>query len=135
MGDSSEHGSATTAPRSGLNPRKAHPGVPSGRFHRASHVEQAEHAGTIILFDKRSYFTLPEGAAAEIWGLLEHARSVEELVDRLHDEYDAPREVIAADVAAQLQRLLQARLIVAVGPGGEPLPGPQSWRLFWRRAR
>lgn len=108
--------------------------VPSvRRYKRALRVEQAEHAGTVILFDKREYFTLPEGVATEVWALLAQARSLDELVAWLQDQYDAPRGVIEADVAELLEQLRRARLIDAVGPDGRRLPEPRAWwRTLWR---
>jgi hypothetical protein len=106
---------------------------PHGRYRHAPHVAQAEQAGTIVLFDQRTYYTLPNAAATDLWRLLAEPRSAEELVAWLSDAYEAPRDVIAADVAAQLARLRNDRLIVDVRPDGVMVSGQRPWWHFWRR--
>lgn len=105
------------------------------RFCRAAHVQQAEQAGAIILFDGKQYYTLPNEAASDLWVSLGQPSSAEELVGQLYDRFDAPREVIAEDVRAQLALLLRERLVVEVGAAGEPLDERLPWWRFWRPAR
>lgn len=133
MSNTIGHGTVEAAPSHGSAGRGLQQLHSAHRYQRAPHVEQAEHAGTVILFDKRAYFTLPEGVAADVWALLAHARSLDELVSRLHDEYDAPREVIAADVSELLERLRRARLVKVLGMDGNPVPERRTWwRTLWR---
>ncbi|MGH7508981.1 MAG: PqqD family protein [Gemmatimonadales bacterium] len=107
--------------------------IPSAhRFSRAGHVLQAEHAGTIVLFDGKRYYTLPNETANDLWSLLAEPRSLDELVVWLYDQYDAPRDVIAEDVAAQLRLLRRERLVVETGPCGEPVAGPRRWWQLWK---
>jgi hypothetical protein len=105
------------------------------RFSQVRQVQQAEHAGTIVLFDGRKYYTLPNETANDLWCLLAEPRSADELVGLLHDLYEAPREVIAADVAAQLVLLRRARLVVETEAGGEPVVERRWWRLWKERGR
>lgn len=109
---------------------------PSGRrFCRAPHVQQAEQAGTIMLFDGKKYFTLPNEVANDLWMFLAQPCSAEELIGGLYDRYEAPREVIAADVKAQLELLLRERLVTEVGPGGEPPLDSRPWWKLWKDRR
>jgi hypothetical protein len=102
------------------------------RFGRAPHVMQAEHAGTIVLFDGKKYYTLPNEAACDLWLLLAEPRSADELVSRLHEQYDATRDLIAADVAAQLLRLRQEQLVIETRPDGRPVLPRRRWWQVWK---
>lgn len=105
------------------------------RFCRAAHVQQAEQGGATILFDGKQYYTLPNEAANDIWVWLARPISAEELVGQLYDRFEAPREVIAEDVRAQLAILLRERLVVEVDAEGVPLEEGRPWWPFWRRTR
>lgn len=105
------------------------------RFHRARHVQQTDHSGTVILFDGKTYFTLANETANDLWALLSEPRSAEELVEWIYGSYDAPREVVAADVVAQLALLDKNRLVVEVREGEDPVPQLRRWWQFWWRAR
>jgi hypothetical protein len=98
-------------------------------------VDQVEHAGTVILFDKRTYYTLPNETANDLWRLLAEPRTAEEIVDWLYEAYDAPRDVIARDVALQLAQYRSHRLVVAVGQDGRPEQAPRPWWRPWRMER
>lgn len=82
------------------------------RFRRSPRVQQAEQAGTVVLFDGARYYTLPNEVATDLWLLLAAPRSADELVSLLHQQYEAPREVIASDVSTQLKLLCRARLVI-----------------------
>src|SRR5687767_15927595 len=103
------------------------------RFTRAPHVQQVEQAGAIVLFDGEHYYTLPNETANSLWTLLAEPRSAEEIANQLHDEYDAPRDLIAADTAAHLLLLRRKGLVLATGLGGAPLAKGRPWWLFRRR--
>ena len=49
--------------------------------------------------------------AHEIFRLLEEERTEPEIVDRLYELYDAPREVIEGDVSSLLAQLRQAGVL------------------------
>jgi hypothetical protein len=105
------------------------------RFRRAHQVQQAEYAGTVILFDGKTYFILPNGAARDLWALLAEPRSIEELAASLEELYDAPREVIARDVEAQLARLCEGRLVLQLNGQDVPAPVRRPWWQFRLRTR
>jgi hypothetical protein len=56
------------------------------------------------------YFSLDE-IGREIWQRIEEPCRLDDLLDRLGENYDAPREVIANDVRAWIGRLAAAELI------------------------
>ena len=56
---------------------------------------------------------VPDETALEILRLLDGARSVDAIVDRLAVRYDAPREAISADVLALLQDLAGRGVVAA----------------------
>jgi hypothetical protein len=63
----------------------------------------------LLNLDTESYFSLNE-SAIRMWELLS-AHSLEEASAAMAQEYDAPIEVIAADMQAFVQALQQANLI------------------------
>jgi sugar/nucleoside kinase (ribokinase family) len=111
--------------------------TPSGLgplYRRTDHVQQAHDAGATILFDGGMYYTLPNETSQDLWQLLDRAHSTEELVELVYELYEAPREVIARDVTAQLARLRLSHLVVETGPDGETLPPSRTWwQLWWNR--
>jgi pyrroloquinoline quinone biosynthesis protein D len=56
---------------------------------------------------------LPDENSLEILQLLDGARNVDGIVDSLAKKFDAPRDVIATDVAALLQDLADKGTLVA----------------------
>jgi hypothetical protein len=68
----------------------------------------------VVLFNmaKGDYFSLNE-LGARTWELLDGSRSLEEVVVELASEYDAPMDVIAADVKELTEHLQAANLLVA----------------------
>ena len=56
---------------------------------------------------------LPDDPAVEILKLVDGMRSVDALVDDLARRFDAPREVIATDVTAMLQDLVDKGVLAA----------------------
>jgi pyrroloquinoline quinone biosynthesis protein D len=56
---------------------------------------------------------LPDDAAVEILKLVDGARSVDTIVDELARRFDAPRDVIGADVIAMLQDLVDKRMLAS----------------------
>jgi coenzyme PQQ synthesis protein D (PqqD) len=105
---------------------------PSVHFCRAPHIGQAEQAGAIMLFDGEQYYTLANDTANELWAFLADPRSAEELVERIHDRFDAPRDVIAKDIAAQLELLRRQGLVLAVSQHGERVTRRRPWWQVWR---
>jgi hypothetical protein len=56
------------------------------------------------------YFTL-DAVGARVWELCDGSRSVAEIVDLMHEEFDAPLEVIDVDVRALLAELADEQLL------------------------
>ena len=54
---------------------------------------------------------MPDEQAAEILRLVDGTRTVDDIIDALAAEYDAPRADIAADVTAMLQDLVDKRVL------------------------
>jgi pyrroloquinoline quinone biosynthesis protein D len=54
---------------------------------------------------------LPDEQAVEILRLIDGERDVDAIVDELASRFDAPREVIAGDVLAMLQDLLDKKVL------------------------
>jgi hypothetical protein len=91
------------------------------RFHPLPYVASACGKDTTVLMDRRTqtYYTL-DVVGSRIWELIGTHATVPAIVANLLDQYAVPREQIAADVAATLQRLLADRLIApGIGPGSE----------------
>jgi hypothetical protein len=96
--------------RSGTAPAPA-----DAPFRRAAHVVSAAEGDRTVLLDPvgGEYFGLDE-VGTRIWELLPDHPTAAALADRLFDEYDAPRETLAAD-AARLLGELAAKKLVARG--------------------
>lgn len=96
-------------------PFRPRPGVVGARSHEA-----------VVLLDRTTgqYLTLNQ-VAAEIWEQLTTGNTPTAVVDRLCADYDAPRDRIATDVAAQIQELLR-RGLIEPGTATEPPPAPSG---------
>jgi hypothetical protein len=79
------------------------------------HVVWARYADATVLLDaeRGRYYTLND-VAGRIWELLVAGEPLVEILRLLRDEYEASAETLDADVAAQLDRLLEAALIERV---------------------
>jgi len=88
----------------------------SERFRPRPHVIWARHADAIVILDadRGQYYTLNE-VAGRIWELLVAEEPLVEVLRALREEYDAPAEMLEADAAALLDRLLETALIERVG--------------------
>ena len=51
------------------------------------------------------------GPAEVIWKALEQGKEVDEIVSQLKSEYDAPEDVLRADLAAFLDKLQQYKIL------------------------
>lgn len=63
----------------------------------------------IVLAPER--LLLPDEQAVEILRLIDGEREVDTVIDELTRRYEAPREVIAGDVVAMLQDLLDKKVL------------------------
>jgi pyrroloquinoline quinone biosynthesis protein D len=77
---------------------------PHSKF-RFDEVRQA----WIVLAPER--LLLPDEQAVEILRLIDGQRTVDSVIDELADRYEAPREVIADDVVAMLQDLVDKKVL------------------------
>jgi hypothetical protein len=70
--------------------------------------------GTMVLLRPRSgeYYSLDE-VGARIWGLCDGTHTVASMLNILSQEYDAPAEVLEADVCELLADLLHEQLVEA----------------------
>jgi hypothetical protein len=78
----------------------------------------AQSAGdeTMLLTpDSGEYYTLND-VGGRIWELADGSRTTAEIVEVIAGEYDAPTEVIAADVREILDELRSERLLADAGP-------------------
>lgn len=85
------------------------------RFSTSGDVVSREVGGETVLLDLASglYFGL-DPVGGRIWELLaEKAQSLADLCNVIEQEYDAPREVIEADMVALAADLKERSLIVA----------------------
>lgn len=78
--------------------------APHARF-RFDDIRQA----WVVLAPER--LLLPDEQAVEILRLIDGERTVDAVIDELARRYEAPREVIAADVIAMLQDLVGKRVL------------------------
>ena len=78
--------------------------APHVRF-RFDEVRQA----WVVLAPER--LLLPDEQAVEILNLIDGERDVETMIDELARRYEAPREVVAADVLAMLQDLADKKVL------------------------
>ena len=82
------------------------------RLRVSEQVHYARMGDQIILVDMRSgrYLGLDEVGTA-VWTLIEQRMTRGAIVDRVHADYDVPRDVLERDVDRLLDDLLQRRLI------------------------
>lgn len=120
---------ATPAAFRALPDSRSAPAPPDGPFRPRSTVLGTRVRESVVLLDRRTgrYLTLNE-VAAEIWERLAEGVSPSGIIDRLSEEYDAPRERIAADVTAQVRRFLEDGLIEpgVAQPGHSPISHPDE---------
>lgn len=90
------------------------PPTPDSRYRHAAHVTSTREGGRTVLLDHGggAYFGLDE-VGTRVWDLLGGGVSLASAVDVLADEYDAPRDVLAHDVAEIVSRLVENKLMEA----------------------
>ena len=79
---------------------------PVPAFNRGFRLRHDQVRGSWVVLAPERLFLLDE-PAVEVLKLVDGARSVPAIVDELAVKYNAPRDVIAADVQAMLQDLVE----------------------------
>ena len=75
-------------------------------FNRGFRLRHDQVRGAWVVLAPERLFLLDE-PAVEVLKLVDGARTVPAIVDELAGKYDAPRDLIAADVQAMLQDLVE----------------------------
>ena len=75
-------------------------------FNRGFRLRHDQVRGAWVVLAPERLFMLDD-PAVEVLKLVDGARTVPAIVDELAAKYDAPRDVIAADVQAMLQDLVE----------------------------
>jgi hypothetical protein len=90
--------------------------------HAPSVVSQEIDGEAVLLhLEREMYFSLNR-VGARIWALIGEGLPLSAIIDRLHDEFDAGRSVIAADAMALAEELLAAGLVEPLPPGAVSEP-------------
>jgi hypothetical protein len=74
-------------------------------------LERVDDETVLLDLESGLYFSLND-VGARIWELCDGSRTVDDIVTVICDEYDAPRDVIAADVHELLDGLAGQQLLV-----------------------
>ena len=77
-------------------------------------ARRLEQETVLLDLDSGHYFDLDE-TGARVWAALAAEESPADLVAAFAEEFDAPRETIAADIAGLLGELERAGLVVRAG--------------------
>lgn len=89
---------------------------PESHVRRAERVLAQKGADKLILLDPDGgeYFTL-DAVGSRVWELADGSRTVAAIAKALEQEFDAPADVIEADVLELLDELAAARLVDEAG--------------------
>ncbi len=74
-------------------------------------AQQAEDTLVLLSLDNGSYFSLNE-VGAEVWNLCDGNRTLDEVVDVIHERFDAPRAVVERDVHVVVEELASEELLI-----------------------
>ena len=79
----------------------------------SQNVVYQEVSGETVLLDLESeqYFGL-DPIGTRIWALIQEQSSVNTIVDRVHEEFEAEKDKIRTDVVALIKRLESSGLVV-----------------------
>jgi pyrroloquinoline quinone biosynthesis protein D len=82
------------------------------RFNRGVRLrEDATRGRWVVLAPERAF--VPDGTALEVLKLVDGARSVGDIAATLAERFNAPREVIEADIAEMLRDLAERGVVAA----------------------
>jgi pyrroloquinoline quinone biosynthesis protein D len=82
------------------------------RLNRGVKLREDKARGRWVILAPERMF-VPDEPAVAVLQLLDGARTLDMVVDELAARFDAPREVIAADVVAMLNDLMERQVIAA----------------------
>ena len=74
-------------------------------------AQQADDTLVLLSLDKGTYFSLNE-VGAEVWSLCDGTHTVDEVVDVIYAQFDAPRHVVERDVFVVVEELASEQLLV-----------------------
>jgi hypothetical protein len=74
-------------------------------------TQKADDTLVLLSVDKGTYFSLNE-VGAEVWSLCDGNRTVDEVVDVIYAQFDAPRDVVERDVLLVVKELASEHLLV-----------------------
>lgn len=80
------------------------------RFMRGHRLREDKVRGRWVILAPERLFE-PDEVAVEVLRLVDGARSLDAIVDILAAKFDAPRDMIAADVGAMIAQLQQNQVI------------------------
>jgi Coenzyme PQQ synthesis protein D (PqqD) len=86
-------------------------------WRRAASAAYVESPDRVVVLDLDHPDRTPyvfEGSAAQVWACVDGARTVSEIVTDLAEAFEAPVDVVAADVRQFVDRLRDLGLIVAL---------------------
>jgi coenzyme PQQ biosynthesis protein PqqD len=86
-------------------------------------AQKASKDFLLFNMDDGNYYSLNE-VGARIWELCDGTHSIEQVIDALAQEYDAPKDVLAEDVLEFIERFQNDKLFVDVAPSEPPVSHP-----------
>ena len=87
----------------------------SVKLKQCKHVFESRIGDEVVMLDVDSgfYFGLNE-VASEIWTMLQHPITEQEIVDALMDNYEVDPQICAAETKAVLEQMLEHKIISVV---------------------
>lgn len=79
-------------------------------------VSRTNQDGTVIVMniDEGNTFFKINGVAAEVWNELSQKKDINQIIEKVSNEYNAPKEKIIEDVNGLVEKLLAKNLIKIV---------------------
>ncbi len=72
-----------------------------------------ENEATLMHLETKLSYAL-NGTALRIWGLLKQGCTIDEIAEKIHDEFDVRRERVIEDATKLIEDLLAFKLIVPI---------------------
>jgi len=74
-------------------------------------AQQASETTILLSLENGQYYTLNE-VGGRVWALCDGSRRVADMVAIIQQDYEAPAEIIEADILELLEELIRAQLVV-----------------------